>query len=461
MDRISLRSRLFDFQPNSTLSYYFNKYARNALLQVLRQGLTKGTLVIEDEQGQYVFGETLEKNHSKAIHLKVRNEVMWGQVLLGHDLGFAEAYMQSHCDISDLKGLLNLWLDNRDGLSALSSTFSSVFQQVSHVINSTLFSQNLTMAKWSAEVSYDVSNDFMKAFLSKDMMYSAALWSDAEHGPRGDLTYGPTEGDLEAAQQRKIQHFLNKARLRKGDRLLEIGSGWGSMAIAAGRMGCQVDSITLSKEQKVYADKRIAAAGLSDTVRIHLCDYRELPRSFEHQFDACISCEMIEAVGHKNYGAYFKAIDWALKRDRGTVVISSTTQPESRYTEYQPEDFARRYHWPNNFAPSPTSLLTAVQAAVPGGFVTYSVEDHGIHYCRTLREWNRRFQKNFEGDLIGYMQREYPFLKDPYRLEMFKRKWIYLFVYAEVGYARAYTSLHHFVFTRPVRVSVPQKRAKA
>jgi cyclopropane-fatty-acyl-phospholipid synthase len=116
-------------------------------------------------------------------------------------------------------------------------------------------------------------------------------------------------------------------------------------------MGCIVDTITLSKEQKAQADKRIAAAGLSETVRVHLCDYRELPASFEHSFDACISCEMLEvsklfartseltqghkAVGYKNYGVYFQTIDWALKKDRATVVISSTTQPEFRYTEHQ------------------------------------------------------------------------------------------------------------------------------
>ncbi|KAJ6581082.1 Mycolic acid cyclopropane synthase [Mycena capillaripes] len=164
----------------------------------------------------------------------------------------------------------------------------------------------------------------MKCFLSKDMMYSAALWSEAEHGPRGDLTHGPTEGDLEDAQGRKIQYFLMKARLRAGDRLLEIGSGWEAMAIEAGRMGCIVDTITLSREQKIQADKLICDAGLSDSIRVHLCDYRELPASFEHSFDACISCEMLEAVGYKNYGAYFKAIDWALKTDRATVVISST-----------------------------------------------------------------------------------------------------------------------------------------
>jgi cyclopropane-fatty-acyl-phospholipid synthase len=144
-------------------------------------------------------------------------------------------------------------------------------------------------------------------------MYSCALWSDAENGIRGDLTVGPTEGDLEAAQERKIHYVLKQARLRHGDRLLEIGSGWGAMSITvsdlqlcflswslififyqAARMGCTVDTVTLSKEQKAETEIRALEAGVGDRVRVHLCDYRELPSSFEHAFDGFVSCEMIE-----------------------------------------------------------------------------------------------------------------------------------------------------------------------
>ncbi|KAJ7496790.1 cyclopropane fatty acid synthase [Mycena latifolia] len=454
MDQLTLRSRLFIDQSNTLLVRVFLRYARSAAFSALRHGLIRGQLIVDDDEGQHIFGELEDRESKPIVHLTVSNNAMWGQLFLSHDLGFAEAYMQGHFQTSSLKDLLNLWLDNRAGLSLMSSTLSSALQFVSSTLSNIIFRQSLTMARRSAEISYDVSNTFMECFLSKEMMYSAALWSDAEHGPRGDLTFGPTEGDLEDAQQRKIQHFLKRARLRPGDRLLEIGSGWGAMAIAAGRMGCSVDTITLSKEQKTEADKRISAAGLSETVRVHLCDYRQLPPSFEHIFDACICCEMIEAVGLKNFGVYFKALDWALKKDRATVVISVTTQPECRYSEYQ-EDFIRRYHWPNIFMPSPTSLVSALQDSVHGKLVVCSIEDHGIHYCRTLREWGRRFQRNFTGEVVEHMQQEYPFLRDPKNLEMFKRKWLYMFVYAEVGYARAYSSLHHFVFTRPDNVCEP------
>ncbi|KAJ7801883.1 Mycolic acid cyclopropane synthetase-domain-containing protein [Mycena olivaceomarginata] len=404
MDRLTLRSRVFIDQSNTLLVRTFLQYGQPhcysserqlivgklgpSLFNALGSGVTRGQLIVQDDEGEHVFGKLQDMESESAVCLTVTNNAVWGQVFLSHDLGFAEAYMQGHIEVSDLKGLLNLFLDNRTGLDVLSSSLNSVFQLVSSILSNTILRQNLTMAKRSAQISYDVSNTFMECFLSKEMMYSAALWDAPEHGPRGDLTHGL------------------KARLRPGDRLLEIGSGWGAMAIEAGRMGCAVDTITLSKEQKMQADERIAAAGLAESVRVHLCDYRELPPAFEHSFDACISCEMLEAVGYKNYGAYFRT-------DRATVVISSTTQPESRYSEYQPEDFARRYHWPNNFAPSPTSLVSAVQAAIPRKFVVFSVEDHGIHYCRTLREWGRRFQRNFKGAVLEHMQEEYPFLRDP------------------------------------------------
>jgi len=254
---------------------------------------------------------------------------------------------------------------------------------------------------------------------------------------------------LEAAQERKIHYVLKQARLRHGDRLLEIGSGWGAMSITAARMGCTVDTVTLSKEQKDETEIRALEAGVGDRVRVHLCDYRELPSSFEHAFDGFLSCEMIEAVGLKHQSEYFKMIDWALKTDRGTAVISATSQPEFRYSETQPDDFARHYHWPNTFLPSPTSLPVHMQASVQGRMVLDKVEDHAPHYCRTLREWGRRFEKNFKGDVVIHMQKKYPALQKPDALEAYKRKWRYMFAYAESGYANAYTALNIWTFTRP------------
>jgi cyclopropane-fatty-acyl-phospholipid synthase len=127
------------------------------------------------------------------------------------------------------------------------------------------------------------------------MTYSCALWGDAEGGVRGDLDSGPFPGDLEAAQRRKIHRVLRKARVMPGHRILEFGSGWGGLAIEAAReFGAEVDTLTLSIEQKTLAEERIKAAGLDDRIRVHLLDYRELPPDFEKAFDTFISIEMLE-----------------------------------------------------------------------------------------------------------------------------------------------------------------------
>jgi cyclopropane-fatty-acyl-phospholipid synthase len=128
-----------------------------------------------------------------------------------------------------------------------------------------------------------------------EMMYSCALWGPEEGGPQGDLERPPSPTMLEAAQHRKIRHVLGKARVKRGDRILEFGSGWGGLAIEAVlTYGCEVDTLTLSIEQKTLAEERIAKLGLQDKIRVHLMDYRELPPEWEKAFDAFISIEMLE-----------------------------------------------------------------------------------------------------------------------------------------------------------------------
>ncbi|KAI0373250.1 cyclopropane-fatty-acyl-phospholipid synthase [Pilatotrama ljubarskyi] len=394
---------------NALLCSYGKAPGRSRVFDALTRGIRKGSLGIEDDDGTHRFGEAEDKNAS-SVMLRVHRPSLWARVLVSYDLGVAEGFMEGDFTVSDLKGLLNLWLDNRTTLAGLSSPISRFFSRYSALaIN--VFGQAPGMAKWNVEVAYDTSNAFFQCFLSKEMMYSCAIWGDAEGGVRGDLINGPTPGDLEAAQQRKIHNILAKARVRPGNRLLEIGSGWGAMAIEAAKLGCTVDTVTLSREQMAMTQRRAAEAGVADRVRVHVCDYRELPPEFGHAFDAAVSCEMIEAVGPRHMHTFFRTLDWALKPDRAAVVITSTSRPEHRYSEYQADDFARHYHWPNSHLPSPLSLANAVQAAVPGRFVLHNLEDHGIHYPRTLREWGRRLEANFKGEVVAELREKYPQLR--------------------------------------------------
>ncbi|KAJ6511411.1 putative cyclopropane fatty acid synthase [Mycena vitilis] len=436
----------------SPVSIGSSAIARRMVFYLLARNVIKGQLVVEDSEGTHTFG--IRDKNEDPVTMKVHNARLWMRILVSYDLGLSEAYMDGDFDVSDLTGLLNFCLDNRTALAGLGYIDRPMAIMSSLLMN--LFGQrSLSLAKWNAEVAYDVSNEFMTCMLSKEMMYSFAFWSDEEGGPLGDLTVGPTEGDLEAAQLRKIRRLLHLCRLRSGDRLLEFGTGWGAMAIEAARMGCTVDTVTLSGEQKALAEERIAEAGYSHCVKVHLCDYRELPEDFAHCFDALVASEMVEAVGARHYDQFFSIVDWALKTDRAAAVFTATGQPEHRYSDYQRNDFVRQYHWPNTHLPSATAIISAVQHAVPGKLVLFKCEDYGIHYPRTLREWGRRLERNFQGDVVTRLIERYPVLSDESKMKAFIRKWTYMFAYAEVGYARAYTSLYCWTFARPENIQVP------
>ncbi|KAF8898158.1 cyclopropane-fatty-acyl-phospholipid synthase [Gymnopilus junonius] len=419
-------------------------FARSSILSVLENAITVGHLTISDSEGTLYYG-----NYRKGcndVHLKITNDNFWFRILLSGDLGFSEAYMLGDVQVSSLKGAMDLWLENQSGMEeTLSSTVAKVSSAISGLYNSFL-GQTHSQARLNAIASYDQSNELFKAFLSKEMMYSCALWSETEGGVRGDLDMGPSPDDLEAAQLRKIRHVLRAARVRPGHRILEFGSGWGGLAIEAARsFGCEVDTLTLSIEQKRLAEERIKEAGLESRIRVHLLDYREIPAEFEKAFDAFVSVEMLEHVGTKYYNLYFKLVDFALKSKNATAVVTASTFPESRFSGYQAEDFMRKYMWPNSCLPSATALITAAHTASQGRFTVEGVENHAAHYPRTLREWGRRLDANLTPDLIV---KDYPALRDPIEFATFKRKWHYLFAYAGAGFSKGYITCHMITFIR-------------
>jgi cyclopropane-fatty-acyl-phospholipid synthase len=166
------------------------------------------------------------------------------------------------------------------------------------------------------------------AFLSPDMTYSCPIWAPV--GP----TEGSTGESLEDAQMRKLRRFIDGARIKPSDHVLEIGTGWGSFAIEAVKQtGCRVTSITLSKEQKVLAEKRIQAAGFSERIEVKLVDYRALTVP-STPFDKIVSIEMLEAVGPEYLATYFECIDRLLKRDGGIAMFQCITMPEGRHAAY-------------------------------------------------------------------------------------------------------------------------------
>lgn len=198
-------------------------------------------------------------------------------------------------------------------LSTLSSMISRLRRSPNTIANSLL----------NVAAHYDISNDMFATFLSKDMMYSCPIWQPA---------FLNDVESLEDAQQTKLLRFINGARLKATDHVLEIGTGWGSFAIeAVKRTGCRVTSVTLSRNQKELAEERIKLAGLDRRIEIKLQDYREL--SFSTPFDKIVSIEMVEHVGEAHLAEYFMGIHRLLRRDTGIAMFQSTTMQEVQHTE--------------------------------------------------------------------------------------------------------------------------------
>jgi cyclopropane-fatty-acyl-phospholipid synthase len=250
---------------------------------------------------------------------------------------------------------------------------------------------------------YDLGNDFYRAWLDKSMTYSSALFAD------------PAES-LEAAQSRKIRALLGRLELQPGQRLLDIGCGWGSLAeIAAREHGVQVVGLTLSSEQKAYADRRMQEAGLFDRVSIELTDYRDVTGSF----DAVASVEMVEAVGQDYWPSYLQTIARVLKPG-GRAALQLISIREELFDSYAASaDFIQTYVFPGGMLISEARFQAMAELA---GLSWRDRTGFGLDYAETLKRWRERFDAAVEeGRLTGF---------DP----AFHKLWRYYLMYSEGGF---------------------------
>lgn len=254
------------------------------------------------------------------------------------------------------------------------------------------------------------------AFLSEDMTYSCPIW---KLYPSAD----EEEETLEAAQLTKLNRFIDGARIKPTDHILEIGTGWGSFAIEAVRKtGCKVTSLTLSIEQKALAEQRIATAGFSEKIQVMFMDYRELPVP-KIPYDKVISIEMLEAVGREYLETYFACVNRLLKKDGGIAVFQCITIPEERYESYSKgDDFIRKYIFPGGHLPSITQLMDKLNAGSAGTLIVERVENIGGHYAKTLRLWRQKFLQNFDSRVRPALIMEHKDMSEG-EIEVFRRKW--------------------------------------
>ncbi|ORX34243.1 S-adenosyl-L-methionine-dependent methyltransferase [Kockovaella imperatae] len=450
--------------------------------------------VLTADQGVYVFPSDEKRKElglgpvqeNEVAEIRVIRDTFWLRLVTLGDLGFAEAYMAGDCEVSDLVQVFKIFIRSRPALQAAKSNISGVstipsriFSLVTSLTNSR-FANTLSNSMSNIRAHYDLSNGMFSSFLSEDMTYSCAIFPelDADLREAGKSSMGElngalgltritnghpstpqkkkstskvedTEGDeLYEAQIAKLRHIIKKADIRAGHRVLEIGSGWGSMAIETVRMtGCTVDTLTLSIEQKKLAEDRIKAAGLAGRIRVWLMDYRATPESWKGAFDRVVSIEMLEAVGKDFIAGYFGVIDSVLNQN-GAACVQVITIPESRFDAYQQEvDFIRKWIFPGGFLPTVSFTVDAIHKGAHNNLVVDSISNIGPHYARTLREWRRRFLASFNDRIGPAMRAEHPEMTDA-DIEVFKRKWIYYFCYCEVGFSERVLGDHIITMVR-------------
>ncbi|MDT7725662.1 MAG: cyclopropane-fatty-acyl-phospholipid synthase [Actinomycetota bacterium] len=263
---------------------------------------------------------------------------------------------------------------------------------------------------------YDLSNDLFGTFLDESMMYSSAIF-----GPEDDLT---------TAQHRKIDSVLDYAGVRSGSEVLEIGTGWGELAIRAAGRGAHVTSLTISAEQRMLANERIAEAGLSERVDVQLCDYREC----RGRYDAVVSVEMIEAVGADYWPAFFGTIGQRLRPGGRFGLQAITMDHERMLASSASYTWIHKYIFPGGLIPSTRAVEQGVLENTD--LKLQGVREFGQDYAHTLRLWRERFTQRWsEVADLGFD-------------EIFRRMWEFYLAYSEAGFRSGYLKVHQFGFAK-------------
>jgi cyclopropane-fatty-acyl-phospholipid synthase len=375
--------------------------------------LRRGTLDVMLPDGRKVRFGGVEPG--PAAEMTVRNYGFASRLLNGGDIGIAEAYLHGEWDTPDLTQFLYLFCVNHDLIQMMlgDNPLMRFVQIVRHWFNRNTRRQ----ARRNIYAHYDIGNAFYSAWLDPSMTYSSALFED-------DTT------DLAAAQNNKYRRLAEAIDLQPGHKLLEIGCGWGGFAeYAAKNHGADVVGLTISKEQRDFAQRRIHEAGLSDKVEIRFQDYRDE----RGNYDRIASIEMIEAVGERFWPQYFSQL-----RDRllpgGLVGIQAITIQDKFFETYRREvDFIQRYVFPGGMLPSPEVLKSLGERF---GVPVIAERAFGQDYAKTLATWRNNFRAAWPNLMpLGFDDR-------------FRRLWEYYLAYCEAGFLSGNIDVRQVVFAK-------------
>ncbi|WP_421566299.1 class I SAM-dependent methyltransferase [Ochrobactrum sp. EDr1-4] len=323
------------------------------------------------------------------------------RMVMGGDIGFAQAYIEGDWTTPDLTSVIRFAARNRDTL--LSTLRGSRFMRLVHRMGHFLNANTRRGSRKNIEAHYDLGNDFYRRWLDQTMLYSCAIWNEKTHS-------------LENAQEYKLQFIADKLALERGEKILEIGCGWGALAAFLAAEGdAHVTGITLSPSQLAWANKVVSDAGQVEAVDLRLQDYRDV----EGQFDRIVSIEMFEAVGEAYWPEYFATLKRCLKPG-GRAVLQIISIEDARYENYRRKaDFIQKFIFPGGFLPSDKVLERDLSKA---GLALKEIEHFGRSYALTLAEWRQRFISNWPAiEQLGFDDR-------------FRKLWEYYLCYCEGGF---------------------------
>jgi cyclopropane-fatty-acyl-phospholipid synthase len=384
-------------------------------VHALLSRLTTGHVIVHEGGTSHAFGPA---DAALRAEVFVKDTRFYKACVLGGTMGFGESYVEGWFASEHLTELVRIFAADSSVIRAMDSGWTKLLTPLRRA-GHWLLRNTRKGSKRNIAAHYDLGNDFFATFLDPTMLYSCAVFEKPE------MT-------LEEASRAKIDRLCRKLQLKPSDHLLEIGSGWGAMALhAAKHYGCRVTTTTISREQHDFARDKIAARGLSDRITLLFEDYRDL----KGRFDKLLSIEMIEAVGARYLDTYFSKCS-SLLQPNGAMLLQAITLQDQMYAQaLKSVDFIQRYVFPGSFIPSVTAITDSLTRVTD--LKVFNLEDIGPHYARTLRLWRERFFANIEQvRKLGYP-------------ESFSRLWDFYLCYCEGGYAERQLGNVQMLLTKP------------
>jgi cyclopropane-fatty-acyl-phospholipid synthase len=401
--------------PDSSHTF-LTSLGRSLLFAQLKK-ITQGQLTLIDSQGTHHFGQP-NTDHPLHATLHVKHPQLYADAAFGGSVGAGEAYIRGLWSCDDLVSIVRIFVINRDVLNGMDSGWSFISQPFLKLFHFWNRNSKAGSAR-NIAAHYDIGNELYELMLDETMAYSCGIFDSPET-------------TLHQASIAKFEAACRKLDLQPTDHLLEIGTGWGGLAIyAAQHYGCRVTTTTISTQQYALAKAKIEAAGLSDRITLLQQDYRQL----RGQYDKLVSIEMIEAVGAQYLDTYLSSCSKLLKPE-GAMLLQAITIRDQLYAQaLKSVDYIQRFIFPGSFIPSVNAISQSLNKVTD--LKIYNLEDIGPHYATTLRFWRERFFAHIEKvKALGYS-------------ESFIRMWEYYLCYCEGGFTERQLGVVQILLTKP------------